>query len=249
MQRLESVEEKVKESKFLADLAEKRSNELEQYGRRNNVRVFGVPEPEKETIEQCESAVLGVFNEKMGLRVVAADIEAVHRLGATKKTTMSGQQVKRDRPRPIIVRFISRKAAEDVLFNRRKLKNTRLTITEDLTKSNFVLLNMCLDTPGVDDAWSKRGKIFVKTQADDRIRQITSLGDLHCLPPAPTSTPLNARERRKQKALNRLQTHNQSPIRPGHQDTNDPRTPNTSFRDALVRPRRNNSATDLKRAA
>nr|KAG5685717.1 hypothetical protein BaRGS_010289 [Batillaria attramentaria] len=42
------------EAKYEAALARERAEDLEQYGRRNNVRIIGVPETDKETVEQCQ---------------------------------------------------------------------------------------------------------------------------------------------------------------------------------------------------
>ncbi|KAK7486001.1 hypothetical protein BaRGS_00022753 [Batillaria attramentaria] len=195
----EKADEVVKEAKFLASVAERRANDLEQYTRRNNVRVLGVPESDRESGEECESKVLKLFQDKLGLtRMGASDIEACHRIG--KRERQQGQNQRQNNPRPIIVRFISRKAAEAVLANRRKMKGSGRAIVEDLTKDNFVLLTTAWDHPGVEDAWTWRGNIFAKPAADNAsIRRISRVGDLQLIPipEITTSTPNNRKQRRQ----------------------------------------------------
>ena len=85
--REESLSRIASEAKHQASLADRRVNELEQYTRRNNVRVFGVPEEDKETADQCEAKVLKIFHDKLGLRnITSQDMEATHRVGAKKNT-------------------------------------------------------------------------------------------------------------------------------------------------------------------
>ncbi|KAK7485550.1 hypothetical protein BaRGS_00023238 [Batillaria attramentaria] len=175
-EKLRKAEEKVEEAKTLAAIAERRVNDLEQYGRRNNVRILGITESHG---EDCEKKVLDIFRNKLRLQSIGnTDIEAAHRVGQRPQSHREQQQQRK--PRPIIVRFVNRKAADTVLHNRRMLKSTPFVITEDLTRANFALLSYCWDHPDVDDAWSKRGNIFVKRgtmyqDQEDRI-QVRSPG-------------------------------------------------------------------------
>ncbi|KAK7502986.1 hypothetical protein BaRGS_00005612 [Batillaria attramentaria] len=57
-EKLRKAEEKVDEAKTLSAIAERRVNDLEQYGRRNNVRILGIPESYG---EDCEKKVLDIF--------------------------------------------------------------------------------------------------------------------------------------------------------------------------------------------
>ena len=64
--RQEDLRDQVSEVKFAASLAERRSNELDQYIRRNNCRVYGIPENGENGDREgdCEE-VLKVFQKKM----------------------------------------------------------------------------------------------------------------------------------------------------------------------------------------
>nr|KAG5693511.1 hypothetical protein BaRGS_006213 [Batillaria attramentaria] len=204
------------EAKAVAAAAKKDSEELEQYGRRNNVRMFGVPESDDETVEACEAKALKIIHEKLGLtKIGPRDIDAIHRLGARKRRQQRRHpQGARDdggsdsdsdaekRPRPIIIRFVSRKCTQSVLTNRRKLKNSGVVIVEDLTQARYSLFMRCREHDKVDDAWTKNGKVFVRGSTDRRVHLIQSLSDLMKL--SASSTPAHpgfGRRDRHRRAL------------------------------------------------
>ena len=140
--REQELKEQITEVRYVANLAERRTNDLDQYIRRNNIRIFGIPEvgereedDEGESSKACERKVLELelFRSKLGLDI-QEDIEAAHRLGK-KRPDVNTQ-------RGVIVRFVSRKTRDEVLFNRRKLKKTRTVIVEDLTPSHYTSLTV-----------------------------------------------------------------------------------------------------------
>ena len=79
---------------------ERELNDLQQYSRRWNLRVFKVPE--KETTADCTAKVCAIFSDKVGIPITASDIEVAHRTGQRSST----------RARPILVRFFDRKERE-----------------------------------------------------------------------------------------------------------------------------------------
>ena len=99
---------------------------LEQYGRRENLRIHNVPE-NKETIDDREK-ILKVAK-CLNVNLQSSDIQRAHRLG--KKRLNS------EKPRFIIVRFVSYKKRNEILFAKSKLKNSQefsnAFISEDLT--------------------------------------------------------------------------------------------------------------------
>jgi hypothetical protein len=151
-----------------------RSNFNEQYSRNYNLRIYFVDEPEGETAKQCEEAVLKLFHEKLELRnIKSSDLDAVHRLG--KKAD--------NKPRGIIVRFVSRRTREEVISQRKKLKkrpgqtSKAVVIVEDLTKDNYVLYNRARATEAAKECWTKMGKIFVKSHSGT-VTQIKQVSDI-----------------------------------------------------------------------
>lgn len=129
-------------------------NDQEQHGRQSNLRVYGVPERrgDKETVDQCVDQCVGIFTSKVGVSVSKADIEIAHRTGKPGGP----------RPRPIIVRFHSRRVRGMVLEKRRNLKQSGVSIGEDLTQLNYKLLTKANQHSATLAAWSSNGKVLAK---------------------------------------------------------------------------------------
>ena len=114
----------------------RKSNDLEQYTRKENLRLLFVPE---EDDENCEEVVVRCLTE-MGINPANMNFHAVHRVGKKKPSpTNSTEEVS---PRQIIVRFINRKGRDNVWENRGKVKNStdklfkNAFFVPDLTKEN-----------------------------------------------------------------------------------------------------------------
>ena len=82
-----------------------------------------MPEEEGETAKSCIKNI--------EVEVTEADIDVAHRIGPPPP---------KGRSRPVIVRFLSRKARDLVVSNRKNLKNKGVAFGEDLTKANYNLL-------------------------------------------------------------------------------------------------------------
>ena len=194
----ERAKEQAQEAKEVAALALKQVDDLEQYTRRNNIRVFGVVEQVGETDVDCEVKILQLAKEKLKIDIRPQDIEAVHRVGKLERPGVtsgaSGDTSKqKQKPRAIIVRFVSRKTTQLFLSKRRALKGSGMGINEDLTKTKLSLLSRCQLDPKVDKAWTSNGKIIVLGW-DNRTRVITKDSELNKLPVA-TSTPAPSKGR------------------------------------------------------
>lgn len=130
-------------------------NEMEQHGRQWNLWVYGVKEEQQgktESVTDCVRKCTDIFTEKVGVPVAAEDIEIAHRSGRPGT----------GRPRPILVRFFSRQKRGTVLEARRKLKQSGVSIGEDLTKDNYNLLMRASKHSATLSAWSSNGKVIVK---------------------------------------------------------------------------------------
>ena len=93
--RLEIENERLKKS---VNLSLFKIDALEQYGRRENLRIHGIPES-KNNQDDGEEIVLKIAK-SLNVDLQSCEIQRAHRLG--KKTTNNISK-----PRPIIVRFIS----------------------------------------------------------------------------------------------------------------------------------------------
>ena len=156
---------------------------LEQYGRRNNLRISGIPEKEKEDTTQ---AVMAITNDIMELDppLQPGDIEVSHRLPKPRNS-------KPEEPRQVIVRFRSKAIRYSVISNRKNLKefndknDCKIYINEDLTSTRarlFSTIRTLQKKRHFDQVWTYNGNVKVKLH-DGHIKPIANLDDVKkCLP-------------------------------------------------------------------
>lgn len=98
-------------------------DDLENRGRRNNLIIYGLEEPNKETYEELEATVKNnIFHEILGVTVNG--IERCHRLG--RKTS--------EKPRPVILKFVDYREKIAVLKASPQLKDTDFSLSDDFSK-------------------------------------------------------------------------------------------------------------------
>ncbi|KAK3918581.1 LINE-1 retrotransposable element ORF1 protein [Frankliniella fusca] len=143
------IELKAKDDKIrqLESFVETKLDELEQYGRRNNLRIFGVPERAEEPRApntDTDSIVVDVAS-KMGVVLDPSLIDRSHRVG-----NRDSQQ------RPIIVKFVGYGPRGKMFGAKKELKHTKITVREDLTvrrlknvwtRDGVIKINVGLSTP------------------------------------------------------------------------------------------------------
>lgn len=130
-----------------------RTDELEQYQRRNNLRVFGIPE---ENGENTDELVIKLFKDKLEVDVSEKCLDRTHRVGKRHPPGQDGTV----RPRPIIVRFVSYRDRRIVFTNKKKLKATGVSIKEDLTSTRLELLRSAVEKFGRNRTWTLDGRIM-----------------------------------------------------------------------------------------
>ena len=114
---------------------ESKCNSLEQYGRRNNLQISGIPDSVDQT--DLEDKVVEIFD-KIGIDLSNDEIEACHRIGKSK-----------DSSKTTIILLVNRKKCKSALFNRKKLRNidtssinlpnAQIYINENLSPANQAL--------------------------------------------------------------------------------------------------------------
>ncbi|KAI4455672.1 l1 transposable element-related [Holotrichia oblita] len=123
-------------------------DEQEQYSRRNNIRIYGVPEITHENT--CEVFV-NLCREKLKINITNSDIDCCHRLAGKEGTN-----------KPIIVRFVRRDVKNKVFNDKRKLKGTRIVITEDLTRVRISRVKILAKYLNSKNVFTSNGIILVK---------------------------------------------------------------------------------------
>ena len=147
-------------------------DDLEQHGRRDSLRITGVPEnPEHDNTDE---AILKICEEiKCDPKVEPRDIAVSHRVGQSTE----------GRPRQILVKFANRNTRTELKnFIKREENNEKpnIYVNEDLTRFRAGLAKEArsLKTNGkISDTWTMYGKILVKDNFG-HVKVVTRLEEL-----------------------------------------------------------------------
>lgn len=140
-------------------------NDLEQYQRRNNLRISGLLDNPTENEENTITKICEKLNEHIpDLELEASHIDIAHRLGNFEPGNH----------RVVIVRFIFRTTRNKILANRACLKGTDIYVNEDLTKLNVNVLSSIRHKrkDEVEFAYTREGKIFVKLKDKSKVKLV-----------------------------------------------------------------------------
>nr|CAI5841772.1 unnamed protein product [Callosobruchus analis] len=122
--------------------------ELEQSSKLNQLRVYGIPECSSDLLK-CK--LQDVFKNNLGIQD-NIDISRCYRVGTPRD----------DKCRAVVVFFDSWSQRNVVYFNKKKLKGTKISITEELIKSKYQLLQYARDKLSYKMVWTVDGRIFTK---------------------------------------------------------------------------------------
>ena len=116
---IESLKTALEEDRTVRRFNNKVDN-LEQYQRRQWLPIFGVKEEEAEDTGKIATDVAG----RIDVELSVTDIYRSHRIGKRS-----------DKPRPIIVNFLSYRKRREVFTNKRNLGGTGVTVREDFARA------------------------------------------------------------------------------------------------------------------
>lgn len=150
-------------------------NNLEQYTRKNSVRLFGVKEIEDEETTPERNAVK-IFEDNLRVSLEDNEIEIAHRAG---KYSPEGK-FDAKKARPILIKFQSHKSKEKIMKSKREFKGSNYWIAEDLTAINagkVKTLNELRKAMKIKNVWTTDGKIRVR-KLDDSVIMIFTDEDI-----------------------------------------------------------------------
>ena len=131
---------------------ENKFDEQEQYSKKDNIIIRGVPERKGESTNNIVCKIA----QAVGVECTEKDISTSHRLGASN--TRGG------RPRPIVARFVRRDMRTVILRKKRDLKNTtqygNVYIDEHLTSIRAKLVKALRNDNDIKSVWTTDGKII-----------------------------------------------------------------------------------------
>ena len=170
--------------------------DLEAYSRRNNVIIHGIPATNyadiamsaqqdgtldsAQTSESTTTAVLDLFNNKLGVQVEPHQISVAHRL--SRGPAGSGR-VAATTPPPVIVTFVARNVRDRVFNARKKLKNLRekIFINEHLSSAANELCRtgrQLIRDKKLEAIWSYNGRVYAKKSANGERFVVRQRADL-----------------------------------------------------------------------
>lgn len=163
-EKVEPLKKQIKDLSDDLDKVRKHANENEQYSRRCNVRIYGIPENEG---ENCYELVSDFCKQDLHCELEERDIDRIHRVGKLRVGS----------PRALIVKFCSYQIKAKVMKSRRQLKGKSLFINEDLTAVNKRLFDAARTQLTNLSVWTSDGKVLVRLQ-NDHIVRIKSKDDI-----------------------------------------------------------------------
>ncbi|KAK7879125.1 hypothetical protein WMY93_034095 [Mugilogobius chulae] len=150
-------------------LSRYKEDELEQYSRKENVRIHGIQEENMEETEEILVEKVCKLAAEAGTNIRESDISAVHRLGGAKK---------QGKTRPVIVRFVSRRKKAELMRNKAVLRSNssskNIFISDDLTSMRYKLFQYAKEK--CPHTFIKEGKVICKH--DGHYKTINSPDDL-----------------------------------------------------------------------
>ena len=164
---LKELTNAVKELKSELKSSKQRCDELEQYSRRNNIIISGIPESDTHT---AEDQAINMLNSYVTEPIQYGEIDRCHRLYRAKSKSPADK-----RPADIIIKFVSRKSKARILTkdpmeklradNDSRSEKSRIYVREDLTKKRGDILYKArqLKKAGlVKDAFTRDGIIIIR---------------------------------------------------------------------------------------
>jgi len=146
--RKREVQEELKKTKRQLQLLKFEVDSLEQQGRKDSLRIFGVPEVPGENT----NSIMLELAKDMDVVMTDSDISVSHRLPA-----------RGGKPKPIIVKLGRRNLKTEIMRKKKKLREKEerkhVYINEDLTPMRSKLISKLKKDPTVKRVWSIDGKI------------------------------------------------------------------------------------------
>ena len=132
-------------------------DKLEQYGRRETIRINGIPETEGEDTNVLVTELAA----DIGVTITTSDISVSHRMPGRPGTAKT-----------IIAKFVRRDVKASVMRNKRKLrendKRRGVYVNEDLTPLRAKMSRVLRNDPAIKKVWTIDGRIFCVITEDGR---------------------------------------------------------------------------------
>ena len=142
-----------------AENLEKEIDKHEQYSRRNYLLVHGIVETDDEVMDDL---VIETISTNMNIEISPADLDRTQRVGKKKP----GQ----NKPRPIIVKLSRGNVRKKAFSNKKNLKGSNESITEDLIPKRMEILKKARIEHGLTNVWTSDGMTLYNSATDDKVK-------------------------------------------------------------------------------
>ena len=171
IERVKVLENTTETLKLDLKTAQDKNDELEQYGRRNSLRVWT---PAPEILNENTDRLICDLAKGVGVTILPQEICRSHRVGRRYTGRDNNQK-----PRPIIVKFISYATKKKLYAARKGLKDA--FISEDLTKTRNTILYRARQQRATGrflHTWTDDGLIKVRLKSNNKVLSVTTLAQL-----------------------------------------------------------------------
>ena len=142
-----------------AENLEKEIDKHEQYSRRNYLLVHRIVETDDEVMDDL---VIETISTNMNIEISPADLDRTQRVGKKKP----GQ----NKPRPIIVKLSRDNVRKKAFSNKKNLKGSNESITEDLIPKRMEILKNARIEHGLTNVWTSDGMTLYNSATDDKVK-------------------------------------------------------------------------------
>lgn len=177
-ERIENLEFNVDYLMAEVDSMKIQMNNLEQYGRRNSIRInnLKVPAPLADELDLTKH-VVSFLNKRILHDTKPLDLRDVERCHFVGKAVLGRSQ-------QIIVKFSHYQDKKRVFSGKSRLKGNpaKIFLTEDLTSVNHSVVKSLLPmkkNDSIDSFWTSNGQIYVKKDPTSRPVKVSSIDDLN----------------------------------------------------------------------
>ena len=117
----------------------------------------------EETVEDTDEKIIKTLQQSTDETIKPEDIDRSHRLGKPKSS-------KNAKPRPLIVKFVRYNTRNRIYRNKKKLKETGISVTESLTAKRINMLEKAREEHTFNIVWSQDGRIMFFDKETNKVK-------------------------------------------------------------------------------
>ena len=158
-EEIDNLRTHISENGEIAKAAMQKANMNEQYSRKNNIKIMGVPEDGDEPEDRLIRNVKQILQQKAGVTLEESKIMAIHRIPG--KTGM---------PKPVLLKLTNNNEKAKIMRKRKEMKQGGYKLVDDVTKENTRLINKLNLHDKIDSAWYFNGSVYGRSTDGVRSR-------------------------------------------------------------------------------